>query len=99
LISRGVAVKAGITKRVTVALAADIFNSLPSQGRVSWIREAIAEKLQRENRLVDSSAEAKAISRISKPISESEWVTVGTLDEEFDLERINEEIRKRGYSR
>ena len=46
-----------------------------------------------------SSAEAKAIARISKPISESEWVTVGTLDEEFDLERINEEIRKRGYTR
>lgn len=91
--------KAGITKRVTVALAADVFNSLPSQGRLSWIREAIAEKLQRENRLVASSAEAKAISRISKPISESEWVTVGTLDEEFDLERINEGIRKRGYTR
>lgn len=91
--------KAGITKRVTVALAADIFNSLPSQGRVSWIREAIAEKLQRENRFAANSAEAKAIARISKPISESEWVTVGTLDEEFDLEQINKEIRQRGYSR
>jgi hypothetical protein len=90
--------KAGITKRVTVALAADVFNSLPSQGRLSWIREAIAEKLLRENRFVASSAEAKAIARISNPIAESEWVTMGTLDEEFDLDQINKELRQRGYS-
>ncbi len=69
-----------------MALAADFFNSLPSQGRVSWIRKAIAEKLPRDNRFVASSAEAKAIAHISKPISESDWVTVGTLDEEFDLD-------------
>ena len=67
-----------ITKRVTVSLPSDIFNSLPSQGRMSWLREAIAEKLERENRLVLSSAESKAIDRMDKPIKEDEWITIGT---------------------
>lgn len=88
-----------ITKRVTVSLPSDIFNSLPSQGRMNWLREAIAEKLQKENRVVLSSAEAKAINRIAEPIKEDEWVTIGTIDEEFDLERVNREIRLRGYTR
>ena len=89
----------GITKRVTVSLTSDIFNSLPSQGRMDWLREAIAEKLQRENRLVLNSAESKAIDRIAKPIKEDEWITVGTLDDEFDLEQVNREIKRRGYTR
>lgn len=88
-----------ITKRVTLSLPSDVFNSLPSQGRMSWLREAIVEKLQRENRLVLSSAESKAIDRIAKPIKEDEWVTIGTLDEEFDLEQVNREIKLRGYTR
>jgi hypothetical protein len=88
-----------ITRRVTVSLPSDIFNSLPSQGRMNWLREAIAEKLQRENRLVFSSAESKAIDRIAKPIKEDEWVTVGTLDDEFDLEQVNREIKLRDYTR
>jgi hypothetical protein len=88
-----------ITKRVTVSLPSDVFNSLPSQGRMSWLREAIAEKLERENRLVLSSAESKAIDRIAKPVKEDEWVTMGTLDEEFDLEQVNREIKLRGYTR
>jgi hypothetical protein len=88
-----------ITKRVTLSLSSDIFNSLPSQGRMNWLREAIAEKLQRENRLVLSSAESKAIERIAKPIEEDEWVTMGTIDEEFDLEQVNREIKLRGYTR
>ena len=88
-----------ITKRVTLSLPSDIFNSLPSQGRMNWLREAIAEKLQRENRLVLSSAESKAIDRIAKPIEEDEWVTMGTLDEEFNLEQVNREIKLRGYTR
>jgi hypothetical protein len=89
----------GITKRVTVSLTSDIFNRLPSQGRMNWVREAIAEKLQRENRLVLNSAESKAIDRITKPIKEDEWITVGTLDDEFDLEQVNREIKGRGYTR
>jgi len=89
----------GITKRVTVSLTSDIFNSLPSQGRMNWLREAIAEKLQRENRLVLYSAESKAIDRITKPIKEDEWITVGTLDDEFDLKQVNREIKQRGYTR
>jgi len=88
-----------ITKRVTLSLPSDVFNSLPSQGRMNWLREAIAEKLQRENRLVLSSAESKAVNRIAKPIKEDEWVTMGTLDEEFDLEQVNREIKLRGYTR
>jgi hypothetical protein len=88
-----------ITKRVTVSLSSDVFNSLPSQGRMSWLREAIAEKLERENRLVLSSAESKAIDRIDKPIKEDQWITIGTLDEEFDLEQVNGEIKRRGYTR
>ena len=88
-----------ITKRVTVSLPSDVFNSLPSQGRMSWLREAIAEKLERENRLVLSSAESKAIDRMDKPIKEDEWITIGTLDEEFDLEQVNREIKRRGYTR
>ena len=88
-----------ITKRVTVSLSSDVFNSLPSQGRMSWLREAIAEKLERENRLVLSSAESKAIDRMDKPIKEDQWITIGTLDEEFDLEQVNGEIKRRGYTR
>ena len=88
-----------ITKRVTVSLPSDIFNSLPSQGRMNWLREAIAEKLKRENQLILISAESKAIDRIAKPIKEDEWVTIGNLDEEFDLEQVNREIKLRGYTR
>ncbi len=88
-----------ITKRITVSLTSDVFSSLPSQGRMTWLREAIAEKLQRENQLVLSSAESKAIDRIAKPIQEDDWVTIGTLDEEFDLEQVNMEIKLRGYTR
>lgn len=88
-----------LTRRVTVSLPSDIFNRLPSQGRMNWLREAIAEKLQRENRQVFGSAESKAIERITKPIKENEWVTVGTLDDEFDLEQVNREIKLRGYTR
>lgn len=89
----------GITKRVTVSLTSDVFNRLPSQGRMNWLREAIAEKLQRENRLVLNSAESKAIDRIAKPIKEEEWITVGDLEDEFDLEQANGEIKRRGYTR
>ena len=88
-----------ITKRVIVSVTSDVFISLPSHGRMNWLREAIEEKLHRENRLVLSSAESKAIDRIAKPIKEDEWITMGSLDEEFDLEQVNREIKLRGYTR
>ncbi len=87
------------TKSITVSLAIDVFNSLPLQGRMRWLREAIAEKLRQENQFVSSSAESKAIARIAMPIGEDEWVTIGILDEEFDLEQVNREIVQRGYKR
>ena len=87
-----------VIKQITVSLTSDIFNQLPSHRRDVWIREAIAEKLQRENRLTVGSAESKAISRIVNPIEEEECITMGTLDETFDLEQVNQEIRKRGYA-
>ncbi|UXE62384.1 MAG: hypothetical protein KA717_06225 [Woronichinia naegeliana WA131] len=45
-----------VIKQITVSLTSDIFNQLPSHRRDVWIREAIAEKLQRENRLIVGSA-------------------------------------------
>ena len=87
------------TKRVTVSLTVDVFNSLSLRGRMRWLREAIAEKLRRENQFVSSSAESKAIDRIAMPIGEDEWITIGTLDEEVDLEQVNREIVQRGYTR
>ncbi|MCY7407749.1 MAG: hypothetical protein LH631_10335 [Alkalinema sp. CAN_BIN05] len=63
-----------------------IFRPFPLCGRMGWLREAIAEKLRRENQFVSSSAESKAIDRIAMPIGEDEWITIGTLDQEFDLE-------------
>ena len=88
-----------LTKRITVSLTTDVFNSLPSKGRMNWLRDAITQKLERENLLITNSAEAKAIDRIAKPVKEDEWVTMGTLDEEFDLEQVNREIKLRGYTR
>jgi hypothetical protein len=88
-----------INKRITVSLPSDVFNSLPLQGRTNWLREAITEKLQRENRLILRSAESKAVERTVKPINEDEWVIMGTLDEEFDLVQVNREIDQRGYTR
>ena len=87
-----------VIKQITFSLTSDIFNQLPSHRRDVWIREAIAEKLQRENRLTVGSAESKAISRIVNPIKEEEWITMGTLDETFDLEQVNQEIQERGYA-
>jgi hypothetical protein len=84
--------------RITVSLNSDIFNQLPSHRRDAWIQEAIAEKLQRENQLTVNSAESKAISRMINPIQEEEWITMGNLDETFNLEQINQEIKERGYA-
>jgi RNase H-fold protein (predicted Holliday junction resolvase) len=47
----------------------------------------------------DNSAEAKALQRIANPIREEDWVTIGTLDEEFDMEEIARKVRESGYNR
>lgn len=85
-------------KQITVSLTNDIFNQLPPHHQDIWIQEAIAEKLQRKNGLTVISGESKAISRIVHPIQEKEWITMGTLDDTFDLEQINQEIKERGYA-
>ncbi|MFM7439650.1 MAG: hypothetical protein ACKO2V_13775, partial [Snowella sp.] len=43
-----------------------------------------------------NSAEGKALRRIDKPIGEDEWITVGEIGEEIDMEAINEKIKQRG---
>jgi len=47
----------------------------------------------------ENSAEARALQRITNPIREDDWVTIGTLDEEFDMEEIAKKVRERGYRR
>jgi hypothetical protein len=47
----------------------------------------------------DNSAEAKALQRINNPIREDDWMTIGKLDEEFDMEEIAKKVRERGYRR
>lgn len=44
-----------------------------------------------------NSAEGKALRRIDKPIREDEWITVGEIGEEIDMEAINEKIKQRGH--
>lgn len=44
------------------------------------------------------SAESKAGDRLENPIAEHEWITVGTLAEDIDLEAINQLIQERGYA-
>lgn len=44
-----------------------------------------------------NSAEGKALQRIENPIKEDEWITVGEIGEEIDMEAIYERIKQRGY--
>jgi hypothetical protein len=32
------------------------------------------------------------------PIQEEEWITMGNLDETFNLEQINQDLKERGYA-
>ena len=45
----------------------------------------------------DNSAEAKALQRISNPIRGKDWVVIGSLDEEFDMNEIAGKVKERGY--
>ncbi len=47
----------------------------------------------------DNSAEAKALQRIANPIREEDWVTIGKLDEEFNIEEVARKIKERRYNR
>lgn len=42
-------------------------------------------------------AEGKALQRIENPVTEDELITLGEIDEEIDLEKVTERIKKRGY--
>jgi hypothetical protein len=44
-----------------------------------------------------NSAEGKALQRIENPIKEDEWITVGEIGEEIDMEAIDKRIKQRGY--
>ena len=86
-------------QEIVVRLAAKLLEALPSNNLNAWISSAIAEKLERETWLKKNSAEAKAISRITNPIREEDWVMIGALDEEFDMEKIARKVKERGYNR
>lgn len=44
-----------------------------------------------------NSAEGKALTRIRNPISENEWITVGEIGQNIDMEAVRERIKQRGY--
>jgi hypothetical protein len=62
---------------------------------IDWIREAIAEKLQRES-LTFVSAEAKAIQRLDRRENPSNYTTLGEAEEDIDIKAINVHLGKRG---
>ena len=44
-----------------------------------------------------NSAEGKALQRIENPLREDEWITIGKIGEEVDMEAVKERIKQRGY--
>jgi hypothetical protein len=62
---------------------------------IDWIREAIAEKLQRES-LIFVSAEAKAIQRLDRLENPDHYITLGEAEEQIDIEAINKHLETRG---
>jgi len=65
------------------------------QSGIDWIREAIAEKLQRES-LIFVSAEAKAIQRLDRLENPDHYITIGEAEEQIDIEAINKHLETRG---
>lgn len=43
------------------------------------------------------SAEGKAIERTRNPIPEEEWIAVGEIGSDIDMEAVRERTRQRGY--
>jgi len=86
-------------QEIVVRLAVKLLEAMPRDRLNEWISSAIAEKLDREVWLKENSAEARALQRIANPIREEDWVTIGSLDEEFDMEEIAKKVRERGYRR
>ena len=70
------------------------FETVKARGS-DWIRDAIAEKLQRES-VTFISAEAKAIQRLEGIDNLNNYTTVGEAEEEIDIEAINRHLTKRG---
>lgn len=60
-----------------------------------WIRDAIAEKLQRES-VIAISAEAKAVQRLDRIDNPSNYTIIGEVNAEIDIEAINKHLRKLG---
>ena len=44
-----------------------------------------------------NSAEGKALQRIENPLREDEWITIGDIGEEIDMEAVRERMKQRGY--
>ena len=62
---------------------------------IDWIREAIAEKLQRESVII-ISAEAKAVQRLNRLNNPDNYTTLGEIGEPIDITAIQKHIRQRG---
>ena len=60
-----------------------------------WIRNAIAEKLQRES-VIASCAESKAIHRLARLDNPNNYTIIGEVNEDIDIEAINKHLKKRG---
>ncbi|MFN9857867.1 MAG: hypothetical protein ACK556_07080, partial [Pseudanabaena sp.] len=60
-----------------------------------WIRDAIAEKLQRES-VIAISAEAKAVQKLDRFDNPSNYTIIGEVNAEIDIEAINKHLKKRG---
>ena len=54
---------------------------------IDWIREAIAEKLQRESVII-ISAEAKAVLRLDRLNNQDNYTTLGEIGEPIDITAI-----------
>lgn len=44
-----------------------------------------------------NSAEGAALKRLATPIADDEWIVVGSLDEEIDMNAVRERFIQRGY--
>ena len=82
-----------LAKKVNgVRVPISIYEPVKAKGG-DWIREVIAEKLQRES-LISISAEEKAVQRIDRQEDPSNYIDIS--EEEIDIESVNEYLKKRG---
>jgi hypothetical protein len=81
-------------QQIGLRLPISQFNLVKEKG-VEWIRNAIAEKLQRESVIV-ISAEEKATERIDRLDDQSNYTMLGEVGEKIDIKAINKHLSKRG---